>query len=146
VFSFGSNRALGFGFGFEQDPTRVFRDQFSKPIGPLDNRNAVSKEIFIEPESFDCFAFFDSKKIEMINWHRAVGIFMNERKRRTRNHGITAHSGAQTFDELRFAATKLTRERQHIAPLQVSGKPPTERFRFLHAIGNECSHASKDEG
>ena len=71
---------------------------------------------------------------------------MDQSERRTGRGGGGIQTAGETFDELGLATSKLAGQRQYIAGFDVSRELAAERFGFLRAIGNECSHASGVEG
>ena len=76
----------------------------------------------------------------MINRQSATGIFVNNSECRARDHSIGSQSGNKPLNELRFAGAEIAFQGEHVARFNVVREPARELFRFLRAIGNECSH------
>ena len=125
---------------------RICRNEFRKPVGPFNDRDAVAKKIVVQTEPLSRLSIFDSKKIKMIDGEPAPGIFVDEGKCRAGRSGGCADASDQTFDELGFTAAELAFEREDVTRFNISGELTAERFSFAGAIGNECSHGAEVEG
>ncbi len=71
-------------------------NEFWKPVGPFNHRDAVAEEVIVESESRDRWPVFQAKEIEMINGQPPAWIFVHNRKRWAVHGSATAQASYKT--------------------------------------------------
>lgn len=122
------------------NPPSTRRDQARKFVRPFDNRDAVAKEIFVEPEPLRGLLFLKTKQIEMVNRNPPACVFMNERKRWAGYWNCRSDTCDEALDELGLTCAERPHESDHASGGQITGKLATGRFRLGRAIRNVSSH------
>src|SRR5262249_48070284 len=100
-----NDRPLIFRCYLEQNPLRLFRDEFREAFCPFDHRDAIAVKVSIEAKSRDGLSIFHAKKIEVIHRHSPSSIFMQDGEGGTRHIDAATQPGDESFDEQRFTAS-----------------------------------------
>ena len=88
----------------------------------------------METEAGSRLSIFYAEKIEMVNRHPTVRIFVDEGECRAVNSGRAAQAGGETLHKLSFAAAKVASQGDDIARFDIFCEAPAERFCLGGAI------------
>jgi hypothetical protein len=127
-------RVLGFGIPFDSDADRVLGEQPFSALRPLDQDDPAGFEIPVQPDILDFLDPVEPIKIEMINGEFSR-IFLNQRKRGTRDIIRDSQTGADSLNQRRLAAAQIAGQRDHVILPKKSGKRLAQTKRLVGASG-----------
>jgi len=114
----------------------ILRQHVAHNLRPLDQTNAVTVKVFIQPQFSQFLDGTNPVKVEM-EYRQTAVIFVDQSERWTGDFFFHAQAGADAFDAGRLAAAQIAEQPYHCSRLKLGRKGSSELKSLPFAFTDE---------